>query len=1045
MIPLSFAQRRLWFLGQLGEGVAYNVPFAVRLRGALNRDALRVALADVVARHEALRTVFPVADDEPYQRILEPGEATPELTVLEIPESGLADALTEYTGHHFDLAADLPIRAWLFGVNADEHVLLVVVHHIASDGWSMGPFLRDLGIAYQSRCADDRPVWEPLPVEYADYTLWQQELLGDANDPESLLAAQLKYWTGALEGIPGELALPVDRPRPSATSNRGEVYGFRIDAELHAKLADLARTSNTTLFMVLQAGVAALLTRLGAGDDVPVGSVVAGRTDEALDDLVGFFVNTVVLRTDVSGNPTFSDLLARVRETDLAAYAHQEIPFERLVEAINPARSLARHPLFQVMLVLQNNSKAALEFPGLAVSPEIVRTGSSKFDLMFGFEETSAGIGGAIEYATDLFDRSTIAALATRLVRVLTQAAANPDAKVGGIDVLDDQERHVLGVAWNSTDVEIPADRCLHELFEDQALRTPDSVAVVYEGAEIPYSELNAAANQLAHHLVRRGVRPGDLVGVYLDRGPELVAALLAVLKAGAGYTMLDPKFPAERLTGVLTDSGVRTVITRRGLAERLDGAPVDCVRTDLDGSLIGRESADDLEGLGHPDTVACVMFTSGSTGKPKGVATSHRGLVGTYLGQEYLRFGPDEVFLQCSPVSWDAFALEVFGPLLYGGTSVLQAGQNPEPAVMAALVAKHDVTALQMSASLFNFMLDEYPDVFKVVRQAMTGGEAASVAHVAKALRDFPGLRVINGYGPAESMGFTTVHDVVESDLASHSIPIGKPIGNKRAYVLDRALGLTPVGVVGELYVGGIGLAQGYVGRPGLTAERFVASPFGGGERLYRTGDLVRWTAAGVLEYIGRVDDQVKVRGFRVEPGEIESALMRHIDVGQAAVLVREDRPGDQKLVAYVVGTADSGELRDHLTGLLPEHMIPSAFVVLDALPLTPNGKLDKRALPAPDFSANVTGRKPRTPHEEVLCGLYREVLALDEVGIDDSFFDLGGHSLLATRLISRVRTALGVELSIRAIFEAPTVAGLAERLGGAAKARPALRRRAR
>ncbi|WP_186763350.1 non-ribosomal peptide synthetase [Lentzea tibetensis] len=1014
MIPLSFAQRRLWFLGELGESAAYNVPFSVRLKGSLNREALRAALTDVVNRHEALRTVFPVVDGEPHQEIRP--HATPELTFVTCTESDLPAALTRANGHVFDLAEDLLIRAWLFQLRPDEHVLLVVVHHIASDGWSMGPFLRDLGIGYESRCAGRAPVWEPLPVEYADYTLWQQDLLGDADDPASLLAQQLKYWTGALDGIPAELVLPTDRPRPAAPSGRGDILGFEIDGDLHRALTDLARDTNTTLFMVLQAAIATLLSKLGAGDDVPVGSVVAGRTDDALDELVGFFVNTVVLRGDLSGNPSFRTLLDRVREAGLAAYAHQEVPFERVVEAVNPARSLARHPLFQVMLVLQNNSKAELAFPGLDVSPVVVRTGSCKFDLMFGFEEADSGIGGAIEYATDLFDRSTIQRLGERLVRVLTQVTANPDAPIGAVDVLAETERQVV-FERTATAVEIP-DRCLHELFEDQVVRTPDATAVVFEGTEISYAELDGAANQLARHLARRGVVPGDLVGIHLDRGHELVAALLAVLKAGAGYTMLDPKFPAERIASAVADSGVSLVIDRAWL--------------ESEGDLISAQRLDALELPVHPATTACVMFTSGSTGRPKGVATSHRGLAGTYLGQSY--FGPGEVFLQCSPVSWDAFALEVFGPLLFGGLLVVQPGQNPEPRVMAALVAKHDVTALQMSASLFNFMLDEHPDVFKIVRTAMTGGEAASVPHVARALRDFPGLRVINGYGPAESMGFTTVFDVHEA--TGTSIPIGTPIANKKAYVLDGALGLVPDGVVGELYVGGIGLAHGYISRPGLTAERFVASPFGDGERLYRTGDLVRWLPSGQLDYVGRIDDQVKVRGFRVEPGEVESALMSHPGVTQAAVLVR-----DGLLVAYTVGGGE--DLRDHVGRVLPEHMVPSAFVSLDALPMTPNGKLDKRALPAPTFVAR--GRDPRTPQESILCGLFGEVLGVDRVGIDDGFFELGGHSLLATRLVSRVRSAFGVELSIRDVFEAPTPAGLAERVGRAGKARPALVRRAR
>ncbi|HWO68242.1 MAG TPA: AMP-binding protein [Umezawaea sp.] len=627
---------------------------------------------------------------------------------------------------------------------------------------------------------------------------------------ELLGTARLEHWTGALRGMPRELPLPVDRPRPAVGSGHVGTYGFRVDTELGTGLAELARASGATLFTVLQAGVAVLLTRLGAGDDLPIGTVVA------LDGPVGCSTNTVVLRTDVSGDPTFTELLARVREADLAAFAHQEIPFERVAAAVEPGG----HPLFRVMVLLRVDG-----------GPE-VRTCSSGLDLVFGFVETSAGLDGAIEYATDLFDRSTVDALAARLVRVLARVVAEPDVRVGGVDVLDDEERHVLGVAWNSTDVDVPANRCLHELFEDQALCTPDSIALVHEGVEIPYAELNAAANRLAHHLVRRGVRPGDLVGVDLDHGPELVAALLAVLKAGAGCAVLDRGVQAERLTGV------RAVITRRG-----QDVPGDRGRVDLDWAVIGRESAVDPVGLGHPDAVARVGA--------QGVVTSHRALVGTHLCRDQLRFGPGEVLLHCSPASGDVF--EVFGPLLFGGTTVLRSSSSSVP----DLVAEHGVTAVRMSASLFTLVVEEHPEVFEVVRQVMTVGGPLSAAHVGRVLRDFPGLRVVNAYGLAESTGVTIAHEVVRSDLDGRPVPIGRPVGNKRVYVLDSGLGLVPVGVVGELYVGGIGLAQGYAGRPGLTAERFVASPFGVGERLYRTGDLVRWTTGGVLEHVGRTGEE--------------------------------------------------------------------------------------------------------------------------------------------------------------------------------------------
>jgi amino acid adenylation domain-containing protein len=1057
MLPLSYAQQRLWFLSRLDQSPAYNVPVAIRLRGRINRKNLRAALGDVLARHEALRTIFPAVEGEPNQRVIDADAAELPWADWGCSADALDDAISNAARHVFDLTCELPIRATLFRVNAEEHVLLVVMHHIVSDGWSMTPLLRDLAIAYRARCAGDPPDWDPLPVQYADYTVWQQGLLGDESDSESVAAIQLAYWTKTLDALPQEVTLPADRPRPAAPSYQGEVASLSLGTDTHAALIRMADAERVTLFMLLQAAFAGALTRLGAGADIVLGSPVAGRLDDALEDLIGFFVNTLVLRTDTSGNPTFRELLSRVRDTDLAAYAHQDLPFERVVAQLNPQRSLARHPLFQVMLVLQNNEQAKLSLPELEVAGRMATTKTAKFDLTVAFAEIRgpggelAGIDGDFEYSTDLFDRGNVDLL-MRCVRTMVEAMiANPHARIGEVDLLYDTDRMLIG-SWNRTAASYPDHLCAHQVFERQARSTPDAVAVTGDGTRLSYSELDTAASRLAHALTGRGVRRGDVVGVYLDRGMELVVAALAVLKAGAGYTLLDPAFPAERLDKIVAEAEIGTVLSRE-LEMSRDAAGHEWNWLDVTGCAAAGGPVPDGPVLPpgvavSPDDVACVMFTSGSTGRPKGVVATHRALAGTFLAQEFATFGPGEVVLQCAPVSWDAFALELFAALFFGGECVLQPGGSPEPEMIADLVRRHGVTTMHASASLLNFLIDEYPQVFDHVKQVLTGGEAASVPHVERLLDMRPSLRLVNGYSPVESTIFTVCHQVSPSDTEGSSIPVGKPLRNKQVHVLDERLNPVPVGVVAELYMAGVGLARGYLGQPGLTASRFVANPFDG-TRMYRTGDLVRWRADGVLEFCGRADDQVKIRGFRVEPGEVETVLGRHPAVAQCAVMVREDRPGDKRLVAYLVAAAggelDDAGMRAWAAATLPDYLVPSAWVALPELPRTSNGKLDRTALPAPEITASPGGRTPRNEREQTLCGLYSEVLGVPGVGIDDDFFVLGGHSLLVTRLISKIRKAFGVEVSIQAVFAARTVAALAEQLDTAGPARPALRPRAR
>ncbi|WP_344096030.1 amino acid adenylation domain-containing protein [Streptomyces stramineus] len=1052
MIPLSFAQRRLWFLQQFeGPSATYNIPMLLRLSGDLDVAALRAAVSDVVERHESLRTVFPEAEGTPRQHILEPAEARPVFETVRPAPGRLEEAIREAAGHAFDLLTDLPIRFSLFEAGPGEHVLLLLAHHVAADGGSLAPLTRDLSEAYAARRAGRAPQWEPLPVQYADYTLWQREVLGEEDDPESLISEQVAFWTETLAGLPDQLELPADRPRPAVAGYRGDSVELCWDAGLHRDLVRLAREHRSSVFMVLQAGLAALLTRLGAGTDIPLGSPVAGRNDDALDDLVGLFLNTLVLRTDTSGDPTFAELLERVREADLAAFAHQDVPFERLVEVVNPTRSLARHPLFQVLLILQNNDKAAVELPGLRVGLEGVETGVAKFDLSFELEERLGGAGEpegidvSVEFATELFDRSTVEGIVDRLERLLRSAVADASRRVGELDVLSAGELRQLA-QWNDTAGEVPA-ATLAGLFEAQAVRTPDADALVCGDVCLSYAELDARANRLARLLLTRGVGPESYVAVALPRGVELPVALLAVAKTGAAYLPVDPGYPADRIGYIFDDARPVCVLTTADTAPAL---PVeerallvvdDAATLAALGGLPGTDLTDAERPAGlSAASPAYAIYTSGSTGRPKGVVVTAGNLV-NFLTAMGLCLAPaaSDRLLAVTTVAFDIAGLELYLPLVSGGAVVLATPEQVrDTALLADLVAAAGVTVMQATPSLWQALVAQRPEALRGLR-VLVGGEALP-APLAGRLAEL-GAGVTNLYGPTE----TTIWSAAAEITGGGTPPIGMPILNTQVYVLDAGLRPVPAGVPGELYIAGAGVARGYRGRPGLTAERFVANPFGEpGARMYRTGDLAKWRADGQLEFVGRVDHQVKVRGFRIELGEIEAAVAAHPGVGQVVVAVREDRPGDKRIVAYVLPAAgaapDAAELRAAVARSLPEYMVPSAFMVLAAFPLTPNGKLDRKALPAPEFAAAGGSRGPRDAREEILCGIFAEVLGAEQVGIDDNFFDLGGHSLLATRLTSRIRTTFAVELAVRDLFEAPTVAGLAGRLDGAEGGRRAL-----
>ncbi|PKF92996.1 non-ribosomal peptide synthetase DhbF [Bacillus subtilis] len=1057
-IPLSFAQRRLWFLHCLeGPSPTYNIPVAVRLSGELDQGLLKAALYDLVRRHESLRTIFPESQGTSYQHILDADRACPELHVTEIAEKELSDRLAEAVRYSFDLAAEPAFRAELFVIGPDEYVLLLLVHHIVGDGWSLTPLTRDLGTAYAARCHGRSPEWAPLAVQYADYALWQQELLGNEDDPNSLIAGQLAFWKETLKNLPDQLELPTDYSRPAEPSHDGDTIHFRIEPEFHKRLQELARANRVSLFMVLQSGLAALLTRLGAGTDIPIGSPIAGRNDDALGDLVGLFINTLVLRTDTSGDPSFRELLDRVREVNLAAYDNQDLPFERLVEVLNPARSRATHPLFQIMLAFQNTPDAELHLPDMESSLRINSVGSAKFDLTLEISEdrladgTPNGMEGLLEYSTDLFKRETAQALADRLMRLLEAAESDPDEQIGNLDILAPEERSSMVTDWQSVSEKIP-HACLPEQFEKQAALRPDAIAVVYENQALNYAELNERANRLARMLISEGVGPEQFVALALPRSLEMAVGLLAVLKAGAAYLPLDPDYPADRIAFMLKDAQPAFIMTNTKAANHIP--PVENVpKIVLDDPELAEKlntypaenpkNKDRTQPL-SPLNTAYVIYTSGSTGVPKGVMIPHQNVTRLFAATEHwFRFSSDDIWTMFHSYAFDFSVWEIWGPLLHGGRLVIvphHVSRSPE--AFLRLLVKEGVTVLNQTPSAFYQFMQaerEQPDLGQALslRYVIFGGEALELSRLEDWYNRHPENRpqLINMYGITE----TTVHvSYIELDrsmaaLRANSL-IGCGIPDLGVYVLDERLQPVPPGVAGELYVSGAGLARGYLGRPGLTSERFIADPFGPpGTRMYRTGDVARLRADGSLDYVGRADHQVKIRGFRIELGEIEAALVQHPQLEDAAVIVREDQPGDKRLAAYVIPseeTFDTAELRRYAAERLPDYMVPAAFVTMKELPLTPNGKLDRKALPAPDFAAAVTGRGPRTPQEEILCDLFMEVLHLPRVGIDDRFFDLGGHSLLAVQLMSRIREALGVELSIGNLFEAPTVAGLAERL---------------
>ncbi|MBB4906252.1 non-ribosomal peptide synthetase [Actinophytocola algeriensis] len=1042
-LPLSFAQRRLWFLHRLeGATATYNVPVTTRLRGRVDVAALRAAIGDVVTRHEVLRTVFAEIDGEPAQRIIPAAMASVDFAHETVSPDALEPAVTAASARAFDLAADLPLAVRLFSVSDEEHLLVLTLHHIAGDGVSMGPLSRDLSTAYAARRAGAAPVWAALPVQYRDYTLWQRELLGEEDDPDGEISRQLRYWSTALAGLPEELALPTDFPRPAQASYRAGRVDVSVDAATHAKLRALARANDATSFMVVQAAIAALLTRMGCGTDIPLGTVVAGRADDVLDDLVGFFVNSLVLRNDTSGNPTFAELLCRVRDADLTALDHQDLPFERLVEHLRPARSLARHPLFQVALSRADRAPSSFPLAGLDAEAEPTRLNIVKFDLdiTVSDEPVDADLAISIGYATDLFTHETAELLGTRLARILALAAADPATRLGRFDILTDAERRLLTEADDTPATE---PGTVVAAFDAAVARSPHAVAVTDGTTELSYVELQERAERLARVLRAAGVGAETTVPVLMERSSDLIVAFLATLKAGGAYLPISAAYPLARMRSVDADSGSPVLFVDKAFADHeLAVAAARAGRHVLTCDHVIDDEPGPLPVV-RPGQLCYVMYTSGSTGEPKGIQITHQGVVDLILDPAWA-MGPGDRVLLHSPHAFDATTWEIWGPLLAGGTVVVAPPGDLDVMTLRSLVRTRDVTRLSLTAGLFRVIADDLVDVFGDLTEVTTGGDVISASAVEHTLRNCPDTIVRTTYGPTEMTLCVTQYPWRAGEEVGPTVPLGHPMRGTRRYVLDEFLQPVPRGVAGELYLAGAGMARGYVGRPGLTAERFVACPFGRpGELMYRTGDMVRHDSAGRLLFLGRSDDQVKVRGFRVELGEIESALSASAEVRQAAVLAHTDQSGEKRLVAYVVpSTVDVARLRGELAARLPDYMMPAAFVPVDALPLTANGKLDRDALPAPVYRTG-GGARPENPRQETLCGLFADVLGLPEFGVADNFFDAGGHSLLATRLVNRIRSTLGVEMSVRLLFENPTVATLEPNLLTVRSARPALRRR--
>jgi amino acid adenylation domain-containing protein len=1050
-IPASFAQQRLWLIDQLTPHQAnYNIPLALHLRGPLQVPALQASVTTIVERHEVLRTVFVPVDGMPTQRILPPAPVP--LPLVDVPALDeqtqaalLQTQLLQEAAQPFDLAQGPLLRAKLFRLGAEDHVVMLTMHHIVGDGWSGGVLIQELQAAYRAHVLGTPVALPELDIQYADFAVWQREYLQG-----EVLERQLSYWQTRLEHPP-ILELPTDRPRPPVQTTHGAREHLDLGQALSHQLTTLARDEGCTLFMLMLAAFGVVLARYSGQADMVIGTPIANRNRPEIANLIGFFVNTLPLRVDLSGNPSFRHLLQRVRTLTLEAYDHQDVPFEKIVEVLLAERDLSRSPLFQVMLAVQNKAASTLDLPGLAASEFVVENGTAKFDLGMEVTEHPAGLHALVEYNTDLFDATTIQRLLGNFQTLLGGIVAHPDCPILTLPLLTDSERALLLEQWQTPAGPIP-DVCIHEAFEAQAARTPDAPAVIFPALSsntahdqvLTYRQLNERANQLARHLRSLGAGPETIVAIYTERSLHMVVAVLGILKAGAAYLPLNFNNPPDRLAFVIADTQPVAILTQQDMRAGLPAYDGPIIALDADWPEVAVWPDDNLSCGTTLENLVAIIYTSGSTGTPKGAAMTGRGYLNMFCWyREHMGLNTETRFLLQLALSFDSAFKNIMVPLLVGGQVVLGPARYTDPAVLVQIIETHQVTSFSTTPTQLYPMIDlsaarAYAPLASL-RCIDMGGETAQLAKLHPWLRSPQcHTRLMHVYGPTECSDLSSAYGLMTAEevLLLDKLPIGYPLTNMRIYVVNQHHELQPIGVPGEICISGVGLARSYFNRPALTAERFVVNPFVPGARMYRSGDVGRWRADGTVELLGRVDHQVKIRGMRVELGEIEAQLGQYPGVQSCVVVAREDEPGDKRLVAYVVARPDQvvqpQDMRQFLLQHLPEYMVPSAWMLLEQMPLLTNGKIDRRALPQPT-STNIQGDAfvaPRTPLEEILATIWGEVLKLDQVSIDSNFFASGGHSLLATQVVAQIRDILQVDIPLQTIFEAPTVAKLAEAL---------------
>ncbi|MEH2022777.1 non-ribosomal peptide synthetase [Nostoc sp.] len=1052
VFPVSFAQQRLWFLDQLiCDNAIYNVLTVIRLTGSLNLTALEQTFNEIVRRHETLRTTFIVLDGQPLQAIA-PSLTIP-ISVLDFrllpDDEGELEAtriVSAEIEHPFDLSSGPLLRVKLLVLSNTEYILLLNMHHIICDDWSIGVLIRELGTLYTTFAQNQPSPLLELPLQYADFAHWQREWLQG-----EVLQTQLTYWQQQLNGI-SMLHLPTDKPRLAIQSYQGATQFFELPKKLTDALEKLSQQEGVTFFMTLLAAFKTLLYRYTYQEDIAVGSPIANRNRSEIEGLIGFFVNSLVLRSNLAGNPTFRELLGRVREVTLGAYSQQDLPFDKLVEELHPERNLSHNPLFQVVFSFQNAPMSALELPGLVPSFINIDLKKTRFDLELhlwkcsddfrslwgGNWEYSEGLRGVIVYSTDLFDQATIRRMLDHFKTLLSSIVANPEQRLKNLPLLNEAELYQILVGWNNTNATYPDNKCIHQLFEEQVYHHPDSIALIFGNEQITYQELNRRSNKLAQYLQTIGVGSEILVGICISQSIEMIVGLLGILKAGGAYLSLDPSYPQERLKFMLEDAQVSVLLTQEKLLKSFEYFlnPIVCI--DKDWKNITHKNKNNVESSVTSNNLAYVIYTSGSTGKPKGVAITHKAVNRLVCNTNYIKLSPLDKIAQASNTSFDAATFEIWGALLNGAQLVgISKDIILSPHEFALQLKQKEISVLFLTTALFQQIARDVPQAFASLRYLLFGGEIVDPRWVKKIIKSGAPKHLIHVYGPTENTTFSSYYCIQSLAESATSIPIGCPINNTQIYILDTHLQPLPIGVIGELYIGGDGLAREYLNHTELTTEYFITNNFSNNSqtRLYKTGDLARYLPDGNIEFLGRIDNQVKIRGFRIELSEIEAVLSEHPAVRETVVIADEDIPDNKYLVAYIVLNVVeisnlASLLRKFLKEKLPEYMVPTAYVILESIPLTPNGKVDRRALPRPD---RVTFDRydyvaPRSQVEELLQEIWAKLLVKEQVGVHDNFFELGGHSLLATQLISRIRDTFQIDVTVRNFFEAPTIEQLAK-----------------